>query len=423
MILVVAFFVTFVTHEVAGFKSHTVGFEERCNTFVDLALGLAGFAMAVFVVFTRLGVGGDNAFEIAKDNLVGALRDDIGRHNGSFATAAGGVDHKGGNGIAAGVSAEVLDDFDTLADGGTEMLKTHREVALINVVGTYTVLDQFVHEFLHYMHTVVHATEQHGLVAEGDAGVSQFGNSGLSLGGHLVGMVEMSVEPDGVILLEHVAEVVGDALGANDGSAAADADNLYVRDGAEAGDDVLKFLVADHKSVATAEEDVAHLGGFLDVLETLFDTVLGRLVIFLSSKTTACAVTAVHGAHVGDEEKHTVGIAVGETGSGRILVLVQGVVEVGGSNVALSTLRDALATNGIVRVVGINEAEIIRGDGHAEFGKCLFDAIGLLGREGEVFAEFFVGLDAVLDLPFPIIPLLVGDGGEEFFSAVDFHKI
>ena len=301
------------------------------------------------------------------------------------------------------------------------MLKTHAEVALIDIVGTDAVAHQFVHQFFHHMHTVVHTTQQDGLVAERDTGVGQFGNGFLGFGSHLVGVVEVGVQPDGMVFLEHVAEIVGDALGANHGGAAADADYLDMGDGAEAGNDIFQFSVAHHEGIATREEHVAHFGGTLDVLDALLDAVLRRLVILLACKTTAGAVAAIHGAHVGDEEQNAVRVAVGESGSGRILVLVQRVVEVGGSDVALGALRDGLTADGVEGVVRVDKAQVVGRDGHAELGQGLLDTLGLFGLEGEVLAQLFVGLDAVFHLPFPIVPLLVGDVREQFFSAVYFH--
>ena len=58
-----------MAHEVAGFEGHTVGLEQASHTFIHAAFSLAGFAVALLVILTRLGVGGDNTLEVAEDNL------------------------------------------------------------------------------------------------------------------------------------------------------------------------------------------------------------------------------------------------------------------------------------------------------------------------------------------------------------------
>ena len=271
------------------------------------------------------------------------------------------------------------------------------------------------------MNAVVHAAQQHGLIAQGDTGVGQTGKSLLGLGGELVGMVEMGVEPDGMIFLQHLAQLGGNTLRADHWGTAAETDNLHMRNLAKALDDIFQFLVRNHQAVAAREQHVAYLRSLLNISQALLDTLAGTLVVLLSGETTAGAVAAVHRAHIGDKEEHTIRIAMGQAGSGRILVLMQRVVEVGRGDIALLAGGDGLTADGVVRVVGVNKTQVVRSDSHTELGQSLLDTLGLFGREGEVLAQFLIGLDAVLHLPFPVVPLLVADVREQFFSAVDFH--
>ena len=98
-----------------------------------------------------------------------------------------------------------------------------------------------------------------------------------------------------------------------------------------------------------------------------------------------------------------------QTGRGRILVLMQGVEQVGSGLMGLGTGGNALTADGIVRVIGIDEAQVIRGDGHAQGLEGLLDALFLLGGEAHIFLELLEGLDAVFHLPLPVIPLFVGN--------------
>ena len=152
------------------------------------------------------------------------------------------------------MATESFNDFDTFADWGTEMLETHREVALVNIVRTYTIADQLVHQFFHYMYAVVYATQQYGLVAQWNACVGQSCQSCFSFGSHLVGMVEVGVKPYRVVFLEHVYQIVGDALGAYNGGTASQTDNLNMFDGTQTRYDVFQFLVRNAEAIATREE-------------------------------------------------------------------------------------------------------------------------------------------------------------------------
>ena len=315
----------------------------------------------------------------------------------------------GGHAVAAGVTAQALDDLDTLAEGCAEVLQTHRQVALVDVVRTYTYLDDLMHELLHHVNAVVDTAQQHALVAQGDTGVGQHLASTAGLGSHLVGMVEVGIDPDGMILLQHVAQLGRDALRAHDGSAGTQANDLDVRNLPQLRDDILKSLIAHHQSVTAREQDVTHGGRVADILESLLDAIDAALVVGLTGKAATGAVTAVHRAHVGDQEQHAIGITVCQAGRGRILILMQGVEQIGSDLMCLKAGGDALAAHGIVRIIGIDEAQIIRSDSHTQGLQGLLDTFFLLSSKAYILLEFLKGLDAVFHLPFPVIPLLVGN--------------
>ena len=220
-----------------------------------------------------------------------------------------------------------------------------------------------------------------------------------------------------MVLLQHVAEFRRDTLRADHGGAGAQADDLYMRDLAQARDDVFQFLVAHHQGVATREQHVAYALGLLDIFEGFLDTVGAAFVVGLAGKTTARAVTAVHGAHVGDKEQHAVRITVGQAGRRRVFVLVQRVEQVGGCLMGLQSGRDALTADGVMRVVRVDEAQIIWSDGHTEGREGLSYAFFLFCGQFHIFLQVLKGLDAVLHLPFPVVPLLVGDFREQLFSS------
>ena len=270
---------------------------------------------------------------------------------------------------------------------------------------------------LHHVNAVVDTAQQHALVAQGDTGISQHLAGTLRFCRHLVGVVEVGVDPDGVILLQHGAEFRSDALRADHGSAGAQADNLHMRYLAQTRDDVFQAFVAHHQGIAAGEQHVAHAFCLLDILQGLLDAVGRAFVVGLAGKAAARTVAAVHRAHVGDEEQHAVGIAVCQAWCGRVLILVQRVEQVGTRLMCLQSRRYALTADGVVRVVGVDQTQIIGSDGHAERLERLFHAFLLLSRQADVFLQFVEGFYSVSYLPFPVVPLFVGDVGKEQFSS------
>src|SRR5665647_793077 len=249
---------------------------EQAGHAETLLLELAGVAVAValHVVF-GLGVLADHALVVAQDDLAGGLADHVVGEHRRLPAATDGVDDVRGHGEAGGVTAQALVDLDALGDTGAEMGRAFGQVALVVVVGLDPVLDQLVDELLHHVGAVVDATHEHCLVAQRDAGTVEKVAGGLALARELVGVVEVRVEVQRVVLGEHVHELGRDALRADDRHARADADDLHVVDRAHAGDDVLELIVAQHQRVATADEHVADLSGALDVLDGVVDLLGG----------------------------------------------------------------------------------------------------------------------------------------------------
>ena len=107
------------------------------------------------------------------------------------------------------------------------------------------------------MDAVVDAREQHALVAEREPGVGQLVDRARDLGRDLVRVVEVHVDPERVVLLQHLAQLVVDALRQEDRHARADADDLDVRDRAQAAQDRLEQLRCQRQPVAAGDDDVA----------------------------------------------------------------------------------------------------------------------------------------------------------------------
>lgn len=381
----------------------------------------ANFTMTYVFVMLRLGIGRDNALEIPEDRLSGSLTDDVVGHDGGFAAAAGCVNNKGGDAVAAGVAAQTLDDFDTLAYGGAEMGQTHGKIANIDVVRTNADANEILNKLFHHMYAVVDACEQNTLVAEGNACVCKHLTCALALFGDFIGMVEMRVQPNGMVLFEHCAKLRGDPLRHDNRGSAAETDDFNMGHLAQLADDVFKLFVALHECVAAGKKNIANFGMIADIVETFLDLAIGNGGIMLPRKPAAGAVTAVHGALVGDKEQNPVRITMSQTGHGGIRVLMKGVKLVLGSLIKLCRGRNALTTNGIIGIVRVDEGEIIGSDRHAERAEAFRNALFLLGSQGDVFFEIFKSFDAICNLPMPIVPKLIGNIGEQTVLPAFIH--
>ena len=232
-------------------------------------------------------------------------------------------------------------------------------------------------------------------------------------------MVEVGVEEERVVLLEHGAELGGDALRADDRHARADAHDLDVIDGAHAGEDLLELVVGEHQRVAAADQHVAHLGRALDVLDGVVDLVLGDEVLGAADQAAPGAVAAVHRAHLGDHEQHAVGVAVRDARRRRVEVLGDGVLQVLGAHDELGRRGHALHAHRAVRVVGVHERGVVGRDRHAELAHAGLEVGALLGGQVEHLLEVGDRGQPVGELPAIVVPLL----GGHVFEAGDLFPV
>jgi hypothetical protein len=171
------------------------------------------------------------------------------------------------------VAAQTFHDLDALADRRPEVAGTLDEIALVQVVRPDPVLDELVDESLLDVEAVVDAREQDRLVAQRDAGSGQLVAGTGNLGRDLVRMIEVEVHPQRVVLRQHFAQLVVDALRQEDGHPGADADDLDVRDLAQAAKDRFEELGGKRQGVAAGEEHVADLRGAAQIVELGLDVV------------------------------------------------------------------------------------------------------------------------------------------------------
>ena len=120
------------------------------------------------------------------------------------------------------------------------MLGPGHLVAHVDVVGPHPRGEQLLHQQLHHLRIVVHALEQHGLAAQGDAGIGQHAQAGHRGGCQLVGVVEMRVDVQRMMLLEDRAQLGRDTLRHVARHPASDPHYLDVLDRPQAAADVVE---------------------------------------------------------------------------------------------------------------------------------------------------------------------------------------
>jgi len=164
------------------------------------------------------------------------------------------------------------------------------------------------------MHAIVHPAQQHALVTHRYAGIGHHFTSGPGCCRHLVGMVEMGIDPYGMVLSQHGHELRGNPLRAYDRGACPDANDLDVGNFPQADNYGLQAGIAHGQGVSAGQEHIPYLRGTGNIVDAFLDPVTRGFVILLAGKAASCTMTAIHGTLVGDQEKDPVGIPVCQSG-------------------------------------------------------------------------------------------------------------
>ena len=107
-----------------------------------------------------------------------------------------------------------------------------------------------------------------------------------------------------------------------------------------------------------------------------------------------------------------------EAGHRGVAVLGERVLHHRREGLLLAPERDDLAADRVVGVVGVDQADEVRRDVDPELVRCA-QAGALLVGEVEDRLDLLEVVDAVAELPAPVVPLLVGDIGPERRAAAD----
>ena len=130
----------------------------------------------------------------------------------------------------------------------------------------------------------------------------------------------------------------------------------------------------------------------------------------VADQPRARAITAIARAAVRHQKQHAVGIAMDQSGHGRVGILAARVAHFPRRGVRFGDLGNDLQPHRTMFVRRINQVEEIRRDGQCEFGVRQFRAGKFLRRErGQESLQLLRRCDAVFELPAPVIPIGVGN--------------
>ena len=128
--------------------------------------------------------------------------------------------------------------------------------------------------------------------------------------------------------------------------------------------------------------------------------------ILLAGEAAPCAVSAVHRALVRDKKQNPVRVAVRQSGTGRIGILMQRIALILRRNVELVRRGNCLPADGIVGIFRINQRQVVRRNCHPVGIQAFADALTLHRRQVQIGRQLLRGLNPILELPVPVVPVL-----------------
>ena len=158
-----------------------------------------------YIKLSVIGIVYYFVFPGADGDMVPAPGDDIFRRNGGFTQSTGGIDDILGYGHARGIAPEFFHNFNAIIDRGLKMRGADDLFSMKNIVGLDSGLKKLLIQAFHNMGIIVDSPEQNGLVPQWDSGPGQKFTGGKDLFGQFLGVVDLGVEINRMILCQHVA--------------------------------------------------------------------------------------------------------------------------------------------------------------------------------------------------------------------------
>ncbi len=249
-----------------------------------------------------------------------------------------------------------------------------------NVVRAHHNFQQVLIQLAHNKGVVVHSLQQHRLVAQSHPGPGQFQASLPGFRGHFQGVIEVSVDVNRQMARKNGAQLVVYPEGKGGQGTGTDTLDLHVGDTVKLLQQPGELMIFKHKAVAAGQEHIADLFIRPDIIQSSLDLAPGCGIVSLTDIAAALTVPAVHGALVGHHDHYAVGVTPGNGRSRRGVLLVHGV----GDTIRIPVFKSAgnsLPSNGIRRVRGIHQAQVVRRHGPAADRSGQVDFLDLLCGE------------------------------------------
>ena len=277
----------------------------------------------------------------------------------------------------------------------------------------------------HRLEIVVHAREQDTLVAQRDAVVCQSFERDAHFRREFARVIDVDAHPERMILLQHRAKLRRDPLREKDRHTGTDTKKFDMRDRAQPAEDFLQLRIAEKQRVTAGEKHVAHFGVFFEITKRGFEFGVQFLFAHSADDPAPGTIAAVARATIGHEKQDAIGITMDQTRDRHVRIFAARVRHVVGRRPGLLDPRDDLAPDRAIGIVRLDQVEKMRRDRKSEFVARKQHARPLRLGKNEMFLELGERSDAVLQLPFPVIPEfgrnigeVSGRVGDELFSVL-----
>ena len=315
---------------------------------------------ARLVWWERVGLGPECAVVGFHNHVVARTAPDVGAVERDF--AEGRIEDVFGQREAGRATPERAHDLHTFLNRRAERGGAADELGLVEIIRPHAHPHEALAERLHCLHVVIDAAQQHGLVAHRHTGLQKPVDGLSGVGGEFVGVVEVGVDPEGMIATEEVAQGVVDAVRQLHRHPRAEPDDLNVRNRTQAAQQPVQVFFIKGERVAAGQEHVADLGVGSEVVEGVLEFAFFHEERRVADHAFAKAVAAVDGALRRHTKRHAVAVVVDQVFDGRVRLFLQRIGHADDVGRHLAHPRDDLPPDRAVGVVRVHQRGIVWGD-------------------------------------------------------------
>ena len=209
------------------------------------------------------------------------------------------------------------------------------------------------------------------------------------------------------MLLEHLAQRLGDPLRQHHRDLRADAQKFDVFDRTQPAEQPVELVIADAQRIAPRKQHVAHFAMGFEVGQRLLPLASGKLIFAarIPDQARTRAIAAIGRTGPRRQEQDPVWIAVHDSRRDRVVILAERIVGLARQPHILVARHDVCAPQRFERVLPPHKTCVIRRDANRQRPLVPADRRALVLGEFEDAGEFGKRADARAELPVPVIPL------------------